>query len=161
MKKILIAFFIALFMVFALSCKKKRLSNDLCDCGNSAFEIKVNDSIYLLIPNVITPNGDALNDKWEIDGIEYFQNVSVTIYDEGLFDRTVFESDGYDEPWDGTCKDKQLKDGKYYYEISFGGQMFTGYVCIFTEYASDAEYCNCMLTCEPMDANDPHLWCHP
>jgi gliding motility-associated-like protein len=155
MKRNMIIVFLALMVVFALSCKKKRLNNDLCDCGNSGGEIKVNDTIYLIIPNVFSPNWDEYNDKWEIDGIEYFQDVSVTIYDEGLFDRTVFETDDYDEPWDGTCKGKQLKDGKYFYEISFGGQMHTGYVCIFTILDYEGEYRDCLIQCEPMNPGDP------
>jgi gliding motility-associated-like protein len=114
----------------------------------------VNDTIYLFVPNIFTPNWDGINDRWEIFGIEHFPDVRVTIVDDGLIDRTVFESVGYEKPWDGKYKDKQLKDGKYYYEIDLGEQMHTGYVCIFTIIDYEGEYRDCLRECWPIDAHD-------
>jgi|GEM_PF-6674408 len=145
---------LAITMIFAFSCKKKRLVNDLCDCGDSQYEIKVNDSVRLIIPNIITPNWDNYNEEWELRGLEYCQNVTVTIVDEGLINRIVFESTGYEEMWDGTYKGKQLKDGKYFYKITFDGQTATGYVCIFTVMDLEHEYWDCLKYCEPRDGMD-------
>jgi len=154
-KKLIIIFF-AVTVLFALSCKKKRLANDLCDCGNSISRVET-DTIDLIIPNIITPNWDAFNERWEILGLEYFQHVSVKIINEGIIGRTVFESNGYAEAWNGTYKGNKLKDGKYYYEITFDDQMTTGYVCIYTAVPPEPEYRDCLRKCVAIDAMDPVL----
>ena len=156
MSKNLILLFFALTIIFALSCKKKWLANDLCDCGDSQTNLKINNSIYLLIPNIITPNWDGFNEEWEIPGLEYFQDVEVTIVDEGPVNAIVFHSIGYQEMWDGTYNGKKLKDGKYFYEIKFDGHTATGYICIYTERMMEPEYWDCLLNCVCIDP-DPLL----
>jgi len=156
MNKKLIIIFFSIMMIFALSCKKKRLNNDLCDCGDSQTYFDW-DTVGLIIPNIITPNGDARNDRWEIDRIEYFNNVEVTIVDEGLINAIVFHSIGYEKMWDGTRNGKKLKDGKYFYEINFDGHTATGYVCIFTVMDLKHDYWDCLRKCAPMEGMDPLL----
>jgi gliding motility-associated-like protein len=66
------------------------------------------------LPNLITPNGDGFNDKWEID-LEMFPNASVTIFDR--WGQVVFQSDNYNNDWAGTYQrtGKHVADGTYYY----------------------------------------------
>ena len=68
------------------------------------------------IPSAITPNDDGKNDSWQIRGIEKYKNCYVKIYDDeqGL----VYESEGYEVPWDGTKNGKHLPPGKYSYYIT-------------------------------------------
>lgn len=47
------------------------------------------------IPNVITPNGDGLNDTWVIP----FENAKVLIYNRA--GATVFQSDNYQQDFSG------------------------------------------------------------
>jgi gliding motility-associated-like protein len=66
----------------------------------------------LVVPNVITSNGDNVNDTFEIKGLK--PNTQVTIIDRwGI---VVFESDNYNNDWGG--KDRSgadLTDGVYTY----------------------------------------------
>ncbi len=60
-------------------------------------------------PNVMTPNGDGLNDLFEIDGLELYANSKVEVYDR--WGNVVFSSDNYKNDWDGG----DLPEGTYYY----------------------------------------------
>jgi gliding motility-associated-like protein len=85
---------------------------------------------FPVIPNTFTPNNDGINDTWRIDYLNTYPNNRVQI-----FTRTgqlVFESRGYDKPWDGTLKGKPLPIDTYYYIIEPGNgrDPVTGYVTI-------------------------------
>ena len=82
------------------------------------------------IPNTFTPNNDGINDTWRIDYLNTYPNNRVQV-----FTRTgqlVFESHGYNSPWDGTIKGKPLPFDTYYYIIEPGNgrDPITGYVTI-------------------------------
>ncbi|MCB0802539.1 MAG: gliding motility-associated C-terminal domain-containing protein, partial [Flavobacteriales bacterium] len=75
------------------------------------------------IPSGITPNGDGVNDKWEIDFLEEFPNAKVMIYNR--WGALVFEqSNGYKVAWDGTYEGKALPIGTYYYVIDLNSKRF-------------------------------------
>ncbi len=82
------------------------------------------------IPNTFTPNGDGLNDKWRIDYLNTYPNNRVQIFTRA--GNLVFESRGYNTPWDGTLKGKPLPFDTYYYIIEPGNgrDPITGYVTI-------------------------------
>lgn len=82
------------------------------------------------IPNTFTPNNDGINDTWRIDYLNTYPDNRVQV-----FTRTgqmVFESRGYNTPWDGTLKGKPLPFDTYYYIIEPGNgrDPITGYVTI-------------------------------
>ncbi len=79
----------------------------------------------LLIPSGFTPNGDGINDTWEIDNLDFFSDVLIEIYNrwgEKLF---IFRGHGKDyehvpeNRWDGLWKGKPVPIGTYYYIIDF------------------------------------------
>jgi gliding motility-associated-like protein len=73
-------------------------------------------AFYILIPNVFTPNGDGINDVWEIYGIENYPETMVTLFDR--WGRLVFKSEpGYPKPWSGMRDSKLLPMDAYYYII--------------------------------------------
>ena len=74
----------------------------------------------LKIPNTFTPNGDGINDKWMIGGIDSFPNALVYIYNR--YGRLIFQSRGYKLPWDGTVSGIIVPSGTYYYVIKLGLQ---------------------------------------
>ena len=67
------------------------------------------------IPNVFTPNGDGINDRWQIKYLADYPDCIVDIYDR--YGQLVYQSVGYTNPWDGTCKGKQVPAATYYYII--------------------------------------------
>lgn len=71
---------------------------------------------HLWIPNAFTPDGDGLNDVFEIRGAEY--PLQLWVYDRwgGL----VFHSPDYQNNWRGTRPDgSPLPDGVYTYKVTY------------------------------------------
>ena len=77
------------------------------------------DDFNLRPYNLITPNGDGMNDTWAIENIWAYPEAEVIIFNR--YGMIVFEGNDYfNNPWDGTNQDngKMLPDGPYYYVIT-------------------------------------------
>jgi len=99
----------------------------LFDDYDCPYQEVFNLNINLFIPNVFTPNGDGVNEKFKIDGLE--PGSSLKIMDRK--GRVVYENPNYDNTWDGRdMKGKELKSDNYWYLLEIKGRMnkFTGYV---------------------------------
>ncbi len=70
----------------------------------------------LIIPNAISPNGDLINDEWNIDNIDLYPEAEVKIFNRwGL---NIWKSaKGYPQPWDGRRNGKGLPIDSYHYII--------------------------------------------
>ena len=73
-----------------------------------------------------TPNGDGFNDKWVLTKGSCTKNIHVLVYNR--YGSKVYESQNYNNDWDGTYKGKPLPDATYYYVVTF--TMSTGEVRI-------------------------------
>ena len=95
------------------------------------------------IPQMISPNGDGLNDKFLIDGLtakEYRDSQMLVFTRSG---QLVFQSNNYEDPanaWDGKyaestfSKNQLVAPGVYYYILKLGGssgQTLRGYVYVY------------------------------
>jgi gliding motility-associated-like protein len=69
-----------------------------------------------------SPNGDGVNDVWEIDRIDDFPSCVVEIYNR--WGEQLFRSVGYTQKWDGQYKNKPLPVGTYYYIIELNDPKF-------------------------------------
>jgi gliding motility-associated-like protein len=69
----------------------------------------------LKIPNTFTPNGDGINDTWNIVNIDNYPNCTVNIYNR--WGQNVFSSIGYVKSWDGKYNGALLPVSTYYYII--------------------------------------------
>ena len=80
----------------------------------------------------ISPNGDGINDSFQVFGIEAFPENEVTIFNR--WGNVVFTKKGYtnQEGWTGTFDSDLLPDGTYFYVIDLGNgsQPLSGYVQI-------------------------------
>jgi len=96
----------------------------------------------LTIYTGISPNGDGLNEAWEIKGIESYPDNKVQLFDR--WGNVVFEQEAYTNhvknTWKGTSnkglsKGQDLPNGTYYYEISIKGldKPLSGFVIINRE----------------------------
>ena len=83
-----------------------------------------------VIPNVFSPNGDGVNDRWVIRYLESYPGAVVQIFN--AYGQMVFESTGYAKAWDGTFHSKPLPAATYYYIINpkNGRQQISGFVDI-------------------------------
>ena len=86
-------------------------------------EITVIPDINFNIPSLFTPNGDDLNETWDIPELILLPNTAVTIINrEG---QEVFSSDNYTNNWDGSFKGNPLPEATYYYWIRFANSDVT------------------------------------
>jgi len=86
--------------------------NDQC-VSNISFEYE------LKVPSAFSPNGDNVNDTWEIDFLSDYPDCTVKVYNR--WGMLIYESQGgYKAPWNGTYKGKVLPVDSYYYIINIG-----------------------------------------
>lgn len=85
------------------------------------------------IPNGFSPNGDGKNDVWQIDLIYQFPDSEVEVYNR--WGEQLFYSKGYQIPFNGQYKGKNLPVGTYYYIINLNNptypEPYTGPLTIF------------------------------
>ena len=80
----------------------------------------------IVVPNVITPNGDGINDELKIN-CKSVASISVSIYSRN--GKLVYQSINPEENWDGTdLQGNQLQDGVFYYLINAIGEDESVYV---------------------------------
>lgn len=86
--------------------------------------------VAIRIPNAFTPNGDGINDRWNIPDLAYFPNCVLNIYTR--YGSVIYQSRGYTTGWDGLYNGKVLPTGTYYYIIDLGNNSpkLAGYVAI-------------------------------
>ncbi|MDF2432967.1 MAG: hypothetical protein JWP44_2598 [Mucilaginibacter sp.] len=84
----------------------------------------------VVVPSAFTPNGDGINDTWNIKYLESYPNCLVEIYNR--YGEKVYSSNGYGIPWDGTHKGASLPVGTYYYiiDLKVNSKVLSGYVAI-------------------------------
>jgi len=102
---------------------------NLCESENIVIAIEQGSTV-INIYDAFSPNGDGINDLWNIANIGLYPNCKVTIFN--TWGNIVFRSDGYAAPWDGKYSSKDLPAGTYYYTIDpgDGSEILTGPVSI-------------------------------
>jgi SulP family sulfate permease len=83
-------------------------------------ENRLEDPTKLYIPPAFTPNGDGVNDDWDIKNIDQFPNAEVIVFNKN--DEAVFKSRGYKDAWNGKYKGSLLPPGEYKYQIKLNGE---------------------------------------
>jgi len=84
-------------------------------------------------PNTFTPNGDGINDLWEIPGMADYPGAEVLIFDR--WGQRLYRSVGYRDPWDGTNNGTKVPEGTYYYHIQLNqlegrSPPYTGFITV-------------------------------
>jgi gliding motility-associated-like protein len=87
-------------------------------CGTSSDEMVVQVFKTVSIPNAFSPNGDGINDTWEIRALESYPDCRVTVFDR--YGLRVLQQTNYDKAWNGTNNGKDIPAGVYYYIIDLG-----------------------------------------
>jgi gliding motility-associated-like protein len=91
---------------------------DMNNCtADSTVELIPLNNHCLIIPNAISPNGDMINDVWNLGFTEIYPEMTVLIFN--MWGQLVWESEpGYFSPWDGTSNGKLLPVDSYFYVIN-------------------------------------------
>jgi gliding motility-associated-like protein len=84
----------------------------------ASITIKVAEDYKLVANNILTPNGDGVNDTWMVQNIDMYPNNEVRIFDRN--GREMYNKKGYDNSWNGTARGIDLAEGTYYYVITYG-----------------------------------------
>jgi gliding motility-associated-like protein len=79
--------------------------------------------VDFFIPDAFTPNGDNINDYFEIEGIEFYTNNSLTIvnrWGKQVYDAKNYGIDTTPTYWDGKWNNEDLPTGTYFYILNLG-----------------------------------------
>lgn len=92
-----------------------------CRSPETSITVEVLESDYL--PDIypakfFTPNGDGVNDTWEIGNIEYYPDAYIEIYDR--YHKCLIKYRGADVGWDGNYNGHQMPSTDYWYYIRDG-----------------------------------------
>lgn len=82
------------------------------------------------IPNIFSPNGDGVHDRWIIQYLDTYPGSTVDVFSR--YGQLVYHSDEYRVPWDGTINGRPAPIGTYYYIVNpkNGRKIMSGYVDI-------------------------------
>jgi len=78
----------------------------------------------LQFPNLITNNGDGVNDVWEIPYLYWYQNPTLKIYNR--WGKEVFHSNLYENNW----KPGKDESGLFFYSVSAEGLHWNGWISV-------------------------------
>jgi gliding motility-associated-like protein len=101
-----------------------------CSARDSVMIHPINE-VCLIIPNAISPNGDLINDEWNIGLKELYPEMEVKIFNR--WGELIWQSArGYGVPWDGRSKGNILPIDSYHYTIDLhnGSRPLIGHVTI-------------------------------
>lgn len=82
------------------------------------YQINENNNECITIWNSFSPDGDGTNDVWNIGHIDLYPECTVQIFNR--WGAQLFESKGYNQPWNGTWNNKELPAETYYFVINLG-----------------------------------------
>jgi len=97
---------------------------DSAGCTNAAISrnlVIVEEPLNVFAPNAFSPNGDGLNDYFEIK-TQLVKRLQVTIYDR--FGNIIYQSNDVNFKWDGTVNGSPAPEGAYVYTIK--GEFYNG-----------------------------------
>ncbi|TKC08774.1 gliding motility-associated C-terminal domain-containing protein [Pedobacter frigoris] len=102
----------------------------ISDCNISTDEVFIRVYPTVMIRNAFSPNGDGVNDTWKLEAVDTYKNSGIKVMNR--YGELVFQSIGYEKPWDGRFKNEDLPIGVYYYIINLDPDLkpLTGSVTI-------------------------------
>ncbi|WP_421812624.1 T9SS type B sorting domain-containing protein [Flagellimonas sp.] len=79
---------------------------------------------------IFSPNGDVLNETWQIEGLSTLDSPIVTIYDR--YGKLIKQMTEFDSGWDGSFQGKPLPSTDYWFKLSYvdndGNRTFAKYL---------------------------------
>ncbi|MEO1711805.1 MAG: gliding motility-associated C-terminal domain-containing protein, partial [Bacteroidota bacterium] len=109
------------------------LCSETCDCSTGTVFINIGEDARCVVPTIITPNNDGINDLFIIPCLAdatAFQGNTVAIFNQ--WGDEVFRARDYQNNWGGTFDGELLPVGTYYFVVDFadGTDVQTGFLVI-------------------------------
>lgn len=107
------------------------LASNYCGYDSSSIDVVIE---LCEVPNVITPNGDQINDAFYTRYADVYSDVNLIIYNR--WGRVVYKTDSYDNSWQGEkTNGNSLHEGVYFYVMSWdnGSKSEAGNITVFVE----------------------------
>ncbi len=103
------------------------ISNGACPISFDDIAITIKD---LLIPNGFSPNGDGVNDNFEIKGLEEYSNVKINVFNR--WGNLVYDNGDYKNNWNGkNLSGEDLSDDTYFFTLEISSKnKINGYVTL-------------------------------
>ena len=94
--------------------------SDETGCSYSLKNIRIPDNSQecIHVPNVFTPNGDGINDTWEISNIWMYPDAKIFVFNR--WGQKLYEGDGTSEYWNGEYRGKMVPAGTYFFVVNIG-----------------------------------------
>ncbi|MGX5820966.1 T9SS type B sorting domain-containing protein [Chitinophaga lutea] len=86
--------------------------------ASASVDIKVKEDFKVDATNIMTPNGDGINERFVIKNIDSYPQNELKIFDRA--GRLIYVKRGYANEWDARLNGKPLAEGTYYYILDFG-----------------------------------------
>lgn len=98
------------------------LCNPVCpsNCDTALVLLDISPVLDCDIPNIFTPNEDGVNDLFEVSCLDNAQVAKLLVFNR--WGDLVYQSDHYQNQWNGTHQGRVLPDGTYFYIIKIGDQ---------------------------------------
>lgn len=94
-------------------------ASNAAGCSASAeIAIEVINDYKVNSANIMTPNGDGINDRFVIQNIDSYPGNELKIFDRS--GRLIYSKRGYLNEWDGKINGRALEEGTYYFLLDFG-----------------------------------------
>lgn len=98
---------------------------DVNGCGETVVSI-----VVVGFPNHFSPNGDGINDVWNIVGIEELEEPVIYVFDR--YGKLLKQMSKYDAGWDGTFNGQTLPETDYWFKLSYvdfeGQRVYAKYI---------------------------------
>jgi gliding motility-associated-like protein len=106
------------------------VSNSFGSSVTLSITIEVMEDYNLVASNLVSPNGDGVNDNWQIENLNNYPNNELVISDRN--NNILYRQKNYSNNWDGQYNGSILPSGTYYYLLTFnsGASVKRGYITI-------------------------------
>lgn len=102
------------------------------ECTQSAsvqIVVEGDRTVEVIADKVFTPNEDGMNDTWQIENLDIFNECAIIIMNRN--GQKVYEADKYDNDWRATFNGKELPSETYYYILKCNAnEIHTGSITV-------------------------------
>ncbi len=83
---------------------------------------------HLAVPKFFTPNGDGINDFFEIQGIDALSDYEISLFDR--YGKLIVNAKGEPLRWDGSYNNRLMPSGDYWYTVRIDDHIKQGHFAL-------------------------------